>query len=119
VRISDIIFLKVYGAHWEAYIDDGWNTYCKAKGLVGNPVIIDTINTPYIFRRQGYATRLVEEISNYFNAEITPFGVKDTECAKRFWDSLGIEYTLESDEDFEEDFYDQMHLAELKANEEW
>lgn len=90
LRIEEDLFIKHYGIHWEAYIDNGLHLFCIAKGTIANVIIIDTISTPYKFRRRGYATRLMNVVKDHFQKELFPFAVADTECAQKFWNSLKI-----------------------------
>lgn len=90
MRIGDNIFLKVYGIHWEAYIDNGCNLYCHAKGMIGNEIIVDYIHTPRKFRRRGYGTKLIEAVKEHFNKDILPFAIENTECATGFWNTIEV-----------------------------
>lgn len=91
MRVDEDIFIKHRDIHWEAYIDNGWNTYCIAKGTVADKLIVDKIDTPERFRRRGHATRLTAALKMHFNLDLHPFAIDNTDCAIGFWNSIKLE----------------------------
>ena len=76
------------GLHWSAVVDDGFATYCRASGVVGDVVIVDKIATAPEHRRKGYATRLVRALERFFGKPVRPSDVLDTFEAQAFWESI-------------------------------
>ena len=91
----DRIFIKNTGGHkgeaWLEFWDSSqneWEIGCRAKLLfMGKKCLIDTLDTPFKFRKRGYATQVVKELRSKFD-EVEPIGV--TASARGFWDRLGM-----------------------------
>lgn len=90
-------FIKDKGANraeaWlEVWVHTDWEVVCEAY-LITNAeqILIDDIKTDPRFRRQGYATVLVEHIkmvSENKKQTVAPIGIKNTPEALGFWKSL-------------------------------
>lgn len=84
----------------EAYdpTENDWCVVCEAYLiLIGDKCLIDNIDTPKKYRRQGFATYLVQELQNRFE-NVMPIGIKSTIEAIGFWKSLNLEDGLGSNE---------------------
>jgi hypothetical protein len=85
------------GGKAEAWLEDfdgrpeilDWQVTCYAKLMLmpDGECLIDTIDTPTRYSRQGYATELVKNLQKQFKS-VAPIGI--TPSGKPFWDKLGM-----------------------------
>src|SRR5271166_4735929 len=74
----------------EECIGNDWKVVCDAYLFTAeNKIMVDDIVTSPEFRRQGYATKLIEKLQST-GKEVFPIGIKNKPDAQGFWKSLNM-----------------------------
>lgn len=87
MQVGNVHIKMIDPVHWEAFVEQGFDTCSYATGVLSDCVIVDRIDTKPQFRRRGFATDILRALKWTFKRDVVGFAIEPTEEAQGFWSS--------------------------------